>query len=80
MHAQDLIDPPRYTHTATTRKPAAKVPNWHLTSPESLDFIEAADDRARLKAAKTRKMETIKKEAVKAARKEERGKKKSMPK
>ena len=46
-----------------------------------MDYIEAADDRARLKAAKTRKFEnTIKKEAVRAARKEESGKKTRVPK
>ena len=52
----------------TTRKAPKKVPSFHLTGPESMEYIKEADDRAKEKAKETEKMEKVKKEAVKAAK------------
>ena len=48
--------------------PPKKVPSFHLTGPESMEYIKEADDRAKEKAKETEKMEKVKKEAVKAAK------------
>ena len=58
----------------TTRIQGApkKVPNFHLTGPESMEYITEADGRAKEKAKETEKMEKVKKEAVKAAKAAER--------
>ena len=34
----------------TTRRAPKKVPNFHLTGPESMEYIKEADDRAKEKA------------------------------
>ena len=72
----DIISLPKMEEKKGNRRPPKKVPNWHLTSPESMEFIKEADARNKDKEIKKNKIETIKKEAVKAARKNERQKKK----
>ena len=76
MHAKDIITMPKFYRGTPKRKPAAKPPNWHLTSPETMKFIQEADVRTQEKQNKIDKLETIKKEAVKEARKKERIQKK----
>ena len=72
VHAKDLVTPPVYVRPTKTRKAPAKPPSWHLTSPETMKFIEEADLRQKEKELKQTKIENIKKEAVKEARKVER--------
>ena len=72
----DIISLPKMEEKKGNRRLPKKVPNWHLTSPESMEFIKEADARNKDKEIKKNKIETIKKEAVKAARKNERQKKK----
>ena len=67
---------PRREPKTTTRKPPKKVPNWLLTSEESMSFIKEADIKAKEKEKKKNKIEEIKKEAVKEARIKERKTKK----
>ena len=72
MHAKDLITLPNKPEKETTRRPAKKVPSWHLTSQETLDYIKKADEK---KTAEKKKQETYdkaKKEAVTKVKKEER--------
>ena len=56
----------------TTRKAPKKVPSFHLTGPESMEYIKEADERAKEKAKETEKMEKVKKEAAKAAKRKPR--------
>ena len=51
----------------TTRRPSKKVPNFHLTGVESMEYIKEADARAKEKTKEPQEMETVKKEAVKEA-------------
>ena len=52
----------------TTRRAPQKVPNWHLTSQESMEFIAESNKRTEEKQSKKDKEDKIKKEAVKQAR------------
>ena len=55
-----------------TRRPPKKVPSYHLTSSRSMEFIKEADARAKAKEEKDRKIDLVKKEAVKKLRNQER--------
>ena len=55
-----------------TRRPPKKVPFYHLTSTRSMEFIKEADARAKAKEEKDRKIDLVKKEAVKKLRNQER--------
>ena len=55
-----------------TRRPPKKVPSYHLTSSKSMEFIKEADARAKAKEEKDRKIDLVKKEAVKKLRNQER--------
>ena len=57
-----VLDAPKINRK--TRKPTAKCPNWFLTHKDSLEFIKAADTRAKEKEELKKK---IKREAVKIA-------------
>ena len=72
VHASDLVDMPVYVRKTPTRKAPSQPPSWHLTSPETLKYIEEADERAKEKEIKQEKLEIIKEEAVKEAKKKER--------
>ena len=48
-----------------TRMPPKKVPSYHLTSSRYMEFIKEADARAKAKEEKDRKIDLVKKEAVK---------------
>ena len=61
----------------TTRRPSKKVPNFHLTGVESMEYIKEADPRAKEKTKEAQEMETVKKEAIKAAKRKPRAKPKS---
>ena len=50
---------PSFYRGTLKRKPAAKPPNWHLTSPETMKFIEEASVRSQEKQNKIDKLETI---------------------
>ena len=52
----------------TTRKASKKVPSFHLTGKEAMEYIKDADSRAKQKAEETKEMDVVKKEAVKAAK------------
>ena len=49
----------------TKRRPANKVPSYHLTGDKTMKYIKEADERAKEKELKDKKTEYIKKEAVK---------------
>ena len=69
---KDLIQIPKIQPRTSTRRPPKKVPNWHLTSDESLKYIEESNKRTTEKESKKEKENKIKQEAVKAARQAER--------
>ena len=75
VKTMDIVSLPKRPENLTTRRPPKKVPNWHLTSQESMEFIKEADIRNKEKENKKNKIENIKKEAVKEARKNEKKKK-----
>ena len=60
----------------TKRRPANKVPSYHLTGDKTMKYIKEADERAKEKELKDKKTENIRKEAVKQARHAERKAKK----
>ena len=76
MLLQDILQLPKRIKKQSTRAQPAKVPSWHITSPESLKFIEDANKRQKEKQKKEQHMDQIKKEAVKEARAAERAAKK----
>ena len=65
----DLIQLPQLPPKKPVRKQAAKVPSWHLTSPESMKFIEEAHARQTKKDQDKERKDKIKKEAVRNANK-----------
>ena len=67
MSVSDLIRIPIKPERTTTRRAPKKAPNWHLTSQESMEFIEESNKRTEEKQSKKEKEDKIKKEAVKQA-------------
>ena len=72
MHARDLVQMPAKPNKQSTRRPAKKVPSWHLTSEISMKYINDVSSRQAEKKKTEEKYEKVKKEAVKNLKKEER--------
>ena len=70
--ANEVVLLPEQGRRESKRKPAKKVPSYHLTGQESMNFIKSADSRAKEKKQEEEKKEQIKKEALKEARKKDR--------
>ena len=45
MHASDLVTLPKRKEKVQTRKPLAKVPDWHLTGSKTMKYINEAKER-----------------------------------
>ena len=69
--------PEKRRKNVITRRLPKKVPSYHLTGPESMEYIKEADARANDKSRQNEKMEKIKKAAVKDAKAAERKPKQS---
>ena len=79
VHAKDLVTMPQKPEKETTRRPAKKVPSWHLTNQKTLNYIQEADDKKKAEKKKQDKYDKAKKEAVdKVKKKEERKASKSI--
>ena len=72
VHAKDLIEMPKKPPVEKTRRPAKKVPSWHLTSPVTMKYIEGVDARKKAEKEKQDKYDAAKKEAVAKVKQEER--------
>ena len=60
----DLIQLPVRPKVTLKRKPARKVPTWHLTSEEAMEYIAESNKRTEAKAKKTEEKSKVKHEAV----------------
>ena len=72
VKAADLIQLPKAESNRSKRKPANKMPGWHLTSEKNMEFIKEAHERKVATEAKKQKKEAITKQALKDAAKKER--------
>ena len=72
VHALDLVKLPKKEQKVTNRKKPKKVPDWHLTGKETMEYILEAHIRQEEKQKKEEKYQKIKIEAVKNAKKNER--------
>ena len=79
VHAKDLVTISQKILQPAKRKAPAKVPDWHLTSSKTIDFINSSQERQIKRKENELKYDKIKKEAVKEAKKKER-KTKTKPK
>ena len=70
--AESVLPLPEAKKVETKRRPANKVPSYHLTGDKTMKYIKEADERAKEKELKDKKTENIKKEAVKQAQAAER--------
>ena len=77
VHALDLVKLPKKEQKVTNRKKTKKVPDWHLTGKETMQYIREAHTRQEEKQKKEEKYEKIKTEAVKNAKKNERNERKN---
>ena len=77
VHALDLVKLPQKEQKVTNRKKPKKVPDWHLTGKETMQYIREAHTRQEEKQKKEEKYEKIKTEAVKNAKKNERNERKN---
>ena len=77
VHALDLVKLPKKEQKVTNRKKPKKVPDWHLTGKETMEYIQEAHTRQEEKQKKEEKYEKIKTEAVKNAKKNERNERKN---
>ena len=64
---KDLIQIPTKAKTTTTRRSTRKVPSWHLTSQEALEYIKDSHKRTQEKERKEQEKAKITKEALKKA-------------
>ena len=69
VHALDLVKLPKKEKKVTNRKKPKKVPDWHLTGKETIQYIQEAYTRQKEKQKKEEKYQKIKIEAVKNAKK-----------
>ena len=69
VHALDLVKLPKKEQKVTNRKKPKKVPDWHLTGKETMEYIREAHTRQEEKQKKEEKYQKIKIEAVKNAKK-----------
>ena len=72
VHAKDLVPIPKKPETTTQRRQAKKVPNWHLTSEESMNYIKTAHDKKLAERKRQEKYDNAKKDAVAKVKAEER--------
>ena len=72
VRAKDLVPIPKKPETTTQRRPAKKVPNWHLTSEESMNYIKTAHDKKLAERKRQEKYDNAKKDAVAKVKAEER--------
>ena len=73
MRVSDLIQiPVRQKVKTTTRRAVRKVPSWHLTSDESMQFIAESHERTTAKETKAEEEAKVKHEAVLAHRRKKR--------
>ena len=68
----DLIQIPLRPKAVSKRKPARKVPTWHLTSQEAMEYIKESNKRTEAKAKQTEEENKVKHEAVLAHRRKKR--------
>ena len=71
VHAKDLVPIPKKPETTTERRPPKKVPNWHLTSEESMKYIKTAHDKKLAEGKRQEKYDNAKKDAVAKVKAEE---------
>ena len=76
MPVSDLIKLPHRDIKPKKRTVKNPLPSWNLTSPETMDYIKGAHDRAALAKEKKEKKQEIAKNAIKEAAKQERLEKK----
>ena len=72
MHVKDLVQMPTKPQSTSTRRPAKKVPNWHLTSDVTMAYIMENHEKKEKEKNKEAKYDKAKKEAVAKVKKEER--------
>ena len=77
VHALDLVKLPKKEQKVTKRKKPKKVPDWHLTGKETMEYIREVHTRQEEKQKKEEKYQKIKIEAVKNAKKNERNERKN---
>ena len=63
---------PKKPEIGTKRRQQRKVPSWHLTGEETMNYIEEVSNKQLEKKKKEEKYEKAKKEAVEKVKKEER--------
>ena len=68
----DLIQMPLRPKAVSKRKPARKVPTWHLTSQEAMEYIEESNKRTAAKTKQTEEENKMKHETVLAHRRKKR--------
>ena len=64
MRVRDLIQIPAKPKVTTTKRAARKVPSWHLTSEESLDYITESNKKTQEKEKKAKEEDEVKHKAV----------------
>ena len=69
VHALDLVKLPKNWTKGNKQKKTKKVPDWHLTGKETMEYIWEAHTRQEEKQKKEEKYQKIKIEAVKNAKK-----------
>ena len=72
VKAKDLVEVPKKPPNTSTRKPARKVPNWHLTSKTTMEYIMENDAKKEKECKKEEKYDKARKQAVAEVKKEER--------
>ena len=72
MYAKDLVKMPQKPESISTRRPAKKVPSWHLTSKATMEYIMENHEKKEKERNKEQKYNKAKKEAVAKVKKEER--------
>ena len=71
-----MVTLPKRLPVERKRRPPAKVPNWHLTSDQTMEFITQSQEKKEKRKPNAQKYDIIKKEAVQEAQKKERKPKK----
>ena len=69
VHALELLTLPKKDQKVANRKKPKKIPDWHLTGKETMEYIQKAHTRQEEKQKKEEKYQKIKIEAVKNAKK-----------
>ena len=69
VHALDLVKLPKKEQKVTNRKKPKKVPDWHLTGKETMQYIREAHTRQEEKQKKEEKYEKKKLRQLKMQKK-----------